>query len=1058
MAKLPRAGDLQKVDKYLGDITQKLDKISQLGDVFAVASQGANADIANVRKLSDDWGSALEAITKGATNAKSALDVVSRVSLTRLAKVMDKVGKGIIAMGLDQLKVGFSDVATGIEKVYDLHERWTKLLGQFNTKMGATGSTLKASTKQAMVWESTVRGLTDEMGEGTRMFTEFSDAFGRAFDPKEMGKTLDQTQEFGKAIGDWNKLGVEAARGLGIGGAGAGKIQKAIYQLNESLDPTPAQFKEITKDAKKTYAQITAGANAAGVPVGDFASEIAENSDAMVSFGKDGKKTFIESASFARKLGVSLKGLLEFTKLTDTFDSTAQAAAKLNTVFGTSINSVDLMMEQDPSKRLEMVRQSLLDQGKTYDSLSRQEREFLGETMHLSQEELAGTLKTGQSLDQYQKKQAREQEKTQKNQKFLQDALQKTRTTLFAFGQAWDNVTKHIEGLLKPFTDALGLTKDFGKQSMSFGQIMSAAFKKLNNFIDMVAKNPAWIKFTQSVAQDLTSAFQKVGELSGDKRTQDFITHLVDGMHSFYDIVKKAFTMMINVGKMLITPLKMIFDHIQLILGAFAAFKLLAGGVSVVKGISSAARLLGSANFGGFGAGAKPPGGMAGFLAGGKMGGAGAPGTGGAAGGGLMGKVFGKAAGYMGATSKLSAGLGGLSTGMGAGKVVGIGEELVGALGGPKLEQSLAGTIGSAVGGAVGMIWGPLGAAAGGAIGKFVGDLGTKLYDKWSKSDATKKREEAEIQSAAAEKIRDEQKNDMSQRDNELSLEEIKLRDESILANKGSAAAFDKLAAIVRKTTDAMSDRAKIEAELSETKSKIGLSADQRNIDALQNQQGKKYSAEDIANNPALMAQYTSKFGSTQASTLGGAGSYTQDSNVKKFNADMAKDLSDKLEEAKTKQINDQKEFSDLQFADEKKLFAIKLQTTMMEATNSKSIKELRANLAAGKGADDFSQDDISTVLNNLPHAASGGITMGPTLAGERGPEAIIPLTPHILESIANMPSQLGMSSQDGGTARTLGGRGGKTQTPVEIHVQLHMDGNKVAKSIARTLIEQESN
>lgn len=578
MAKLPTKNDLRRINDELGDITGKLDRISTLGDAWVatvVKNVATQKDLA--REIDAVVGSAggLHQLTikqrlvvnkmQGDIDALgSKWTNVGKIVGGKVVNSFDRLGKSIINVGLDVLEKSLHDVGAGIERVYELQERWAHLMGNFRNSLGVTTKNIGSLSKVAAEVEGTIYGLTNSFGQGAPMVTEFVEGLGRIEDVADP-----------KNLRDLIKTGIFAGRVLGISAGDAGQLSHALQQLGED-----------TVEQKDLFLDISAGSKAAGVSTAEFGKELVQSRGFLTSFGSTGRKMFMEMATYAKRLGVSLKSLEAFTKMTDTFDSTATSVSKLNTVFGTTINSLDLMLEQDPSKRLETVRQALLSQGKTYQMLSRQERMFLGDTMNLSQEELAGVLKTGKTLDQVrgdQEKARIDQEKAQANMAKL---INKTSTTLFAFRAAWDQVTVAITKLIKPFTDAIGLTAEFDKNgkrvNATFGQVMSASFKRLIRFIEEVAANPDWQTLMRGWADDAKSFFKTISDVATGPRLGSWIKTITRAVGDFYDIAKVAFRTIVETGQKAMPVLAFVLRHVKEILAVWGGMKLGVGAASLV--------------------------------------------------------------------------------------------------------------------------------------------------------------------------------------------------------------------------------------------------------------------------------------------------------------------------------------------------------------------------------------------------------------------------------------------------------------------------------------------
>jgi hypothetical protein len=532
---LPRVAHLEQVDSYFGDIGKKLEKAVSLGDEFQktmASSTKRTKDLAEglqdiakknkklmddfakqqskyrsllstleegsaqyremmqkVNKTQKDFNEAQEKIVEQFAEQEEALDSArykfkdfAQNGLQITLNLLDKIGKALIMKGLKGMELGIEGIWTVMKRAYELQERWTRVMGAFNMRLGSFSPNMKAARGEAMHWEGTIRGLTDNFGEGLEMFQEYTEGFKRTL-PK------DEEQK-------WGNLGLGIARGLGLGGRAAGEWLHSAYQMGQTSDETAESFKEIALSAIE-----------ANVPVNMLTKEFSEAREMLVSFGKDGQKAFIQNFTAMKKLGVSLKSLEQFMKSTDNFDDAVKSMAKVNTLFGTTVNALEMVMEQDPSKRMEMVRKQMLAQGKTFDSLSRQEREVLAETMKVSQDELAGVLRDNKTLEDVQKKQEKERLKEMNAQKFIQKQTLKTAQTQFAMSAAYDKITVALIKMLRPFTDALNLTKVGGAGFINFGDALQKG-------LEFLVGNPK---------KGIKGLFEKIGDNKEFKDTLTFI-------------------------------------------------------------------------------------------------------------------------------------------------------------------------------------------------------------------------------------------------------------------------------------------------------------------------------------------------------------------------------------------------------------------------------------------------------------------------------------------------------------------------------------------------------
>jgi hypothetical protein len=112
-------------------------------------------------------------------------------------------------------------------------------------------------------------------------------------------------------------------------------------------------------------------AKAYNVPAHQVSVDMAQNPAIMARFGQANVKEFARATARARAFGMSIKDVnAAFGDQLDTFEGSAKASAHLNAAFGTTINSLDLMLETNPEKRMEMVSKQLKNQGLAYDKLN----------------------------------------------------------------------------------------------------------------------------------------------------------------------------------------------------------------------------------------------------------------------------------------------------------------------------------------------------------------------------------------------------------------------------------------------------------------------------------------------------------------------------------------------------------------------------------------------------------------------------------------------------------------------------------------------------------------
>lgn len=529
-----------------------------------------------------------------------------QVPFQAMEQGLKKIVSGLLSFNTSILSIAFGFLIDSIKRVYELQERWTKAIGGFNMKLGGMTKGLQGAQKAAVQWSSTIRGLTNgDINEGIQMFGEFTMAIGRTV----------------KAGDKFSKLGIQMARGFGLGGQGAGQIAKVFENIGMSADDSAEAMKVAIKSA-----------NQAGIPVNMLAEDLSKSIVYMARFGKEGQKTLIQGAAWARKYDIALEQLRQSVEGFDMFDDAAKSASKLNTAFGTMINSMDLMMEDDPAKRLDMIRQEMLAQGMTYDKLTPKQRRYFSETMKLSEEQTAALLdakNANESYTDFAAKAEAKQKQELRAKEMMQKMLAKTAQTMYAFGSAFDRVTIAIGKAIKPLLEVLGLAKKSDKDFKGFGQVMEGITQTVIHFFESLAGNDKWMAFMRELGRDLMRAGSALKDFVMSGRAASMVGDIAKGMKSFYVTVRDLAIKAAPAFKPMLDILFKMSQYIKEIAIAWAGLKIfnMAGGASKLSG------LLGS--LGGRGARAGIAG-AAGGIAGGLLGGKGA-GIGGALGGAIGG-------------------------------------------------------------------------------------------------------------------------------------------------------------------------------------------------------------------------------------------------------------------------------------------------------------------------------------------------------------------------------------------------------------------------------------
>ena len=91
----------------------------------------------------------------------------------------------------------------------------------------------------------------------------------------------------------------------------------------------------------------------------------------LAKLGDNGVEAFSELSRISKITGMEMNKLLAVTDKFDTFEGAAESVGKLNALLGGPfLNSMEMVMETDPTERMKKLSDGLRDSGKSFDQMS----------------------------------------------------------------------------------------------------------------------------------------------------------------------------------------------------------------------------------------------------------------------------------------------------------------------------------------------------------------------------------------------------------------------------------------------------------------------------------------------------------------------------------------------------------------------------------------------------------------------------------------------------------------------------------------------------------------
>ena len=166
-----------------------------------------------------------------------------------------------------------------------------------------------------------------------------------------------------------------------------------IQFATKVMSMSGAQAEELTRDLF-TFAQELQ------VSGDQIASDFAAMGPTIAALGQQGVQAFKDLQVQAKATGLAMDTMLKITGQFDTFADAAQSVGKLNALLGGPyLNTLEMVTETDPSKRMDLMRDATLNAGLAFDDLSYYQKKAYTSALGLNNEmELAMFL--GGNMDQ----------------------------------------------------------------------------------------------------------------------------------------------------------------------------------------------------------------------------------------------------------------------------------------------------------------------------------------------------------------------------------------------------------------------------------------------------------------------------------------------------------------------------------------------------------------------------------------------------------------------------------------------------------------------------------
>ena len=420
---------VQQMNKMLQEQVKILQQISGAMGAQAGAAQqmsAANKEVGDTSKTAADQTRDLnEAIKENTGGAGGLADAMGRSSkqTKEFGETSKKAAKtaGIATAALGALAAAQSGIA---EATAAAQGAWNLFTGGLSAGFGI----IKGAIGVVGGFFSGLMGAAADYmnGAGREMFEanqEIIESFGNLDESqgkfvKSMTKDLGDAQ---KALGGagnslWASIGNSAAvlkemtaiaKDFGndlvamqdqIAGAtgellimrkGMDLSADAMKNLASTTKASGGDLSDTLRDGMVASAHLS---KSFGVDVKIIGKGLSEMAGDMENFGHLGVKEMAAVATYSAKLGVEIKDLQGLMGAFDTFEDAAANAGKLAEAFGMNVDAMAMMNEENPAKRMDMLRESLAETGRSFEDLSRHEKKLMAQTAGMDMKSLQNAM------------------------------------------------------------------------------------------------------------------------------------------------------------------------------------------------------------------------------------------------------------------------------------------------------------------------------------------------------------------------------------------------------------------------------------------------------------------------------------------------------------------------------------------------------------------------------------------------------------------------------------------------------------------------------------------
>lgn len=488
----------QKLNKAMTDLAKK--GYENVNKALRENQRLQEPYLKNIGRLNEDQIKQLnilqrneKTLSKGGESLRAlTMELGSASASTELFALAVAGAEATVSMGLtvaiQALMAALQLMSGGLGLIISLYQNWNELMGQTVQSMSQLALATGATGDQLDQLQGIVGDLSDDFAALGGSVVGIEEAAGFI---SELSVSLRDTRLLTDELATSM---LEMTRVFGLSTDQATDLFRLLESGSTGSHQSLADF----------GVEMDIFAHSIGALSGQVVQDFANSSDYVARFGRDGVDAFRHAATQAQAFGFEARQIFEMAAQFNTFQQASESVNQLNAMLGTSISSFELISEQDPAARIEMLRQAIMGSGQAWADMDQYQRQAIANSLNLSEQEAARLFDENISYAQLQQEQEAAQAaeearniRRETSEQQMADLLARTSSLWDSIDRVIERISYHVSTLLGPlFGEVRGTSLDIfdsidqwltrmeeSGEAQNFIQGMVNAYERTQNFI-----------------------------------------------------------------------------------------------------------------------------------------------------------------------------------------------------------------------------------------------------------------------------------------------------------------------------------------------------------------------------------------------------------------------------------------------------------------------------------------------------------------------------------------------------------------------------------------------